>query len=43
MSISQMMSSGWRRFLTRFAINQSPTLIEDVNDAYRAELDMVAR
>jgi rubrerythrin len=43
MSISQMMSSGWRRFLTRFAINQSPTLIEDVNDAYRAELDLVAR
>jgi rubrerythrin len=43
MSISQMMSSGWRRFLTRFAINQSPTLIEDVYDAYRAELDMVAR
>jgi hypothetical protein len=42
MSISQMMSSGWRHFLTRFDVNHRQTLIKDVCDAYCAELDMVA-
>jgi hypothetical protein len=42
MSISQRMFSGWQHFLPRFAINHSPTLIEDVSDAYCAELDLVA-
>jgi len=43
MSLSQMMSSGWRNFLTRFAVNYRQTLIEDVGAAYRAELDLAAR
>ena len=43
MSISHMIFSGWRRFLTSFAVvNRRRTLIEGVCDTYRAELDMVA-
>lgn len=43
MSISHMMPNGWRRFLAPFARNHGPTPLEDVSDAYRAELDLVAR
>jgi hypothetical protein len=42
MSPSQMMSSGWQYFLTRFDVNHRQTLTEGVCDVYRAELGMVA-
>jgi hypothetical protein len=42
MSISQVMSNGWRRLLTRFSVTPRKTLLEGVCDAYRTELDMVA-
>ena len=43
MSIAHIIFSGWRRFLTRFAVvDHRQTLIEGVCDAYREELDMVA-
>lgn len=39
MSIFHTMLSGWRRFLTRFAVDSPrPTLMADVCDAYRTEL-----
>jgi hypothetical protein len=43
MSIFHTMFSGWQRFPTRVAVgNRRHTLIEDMSDAYRAELALAA-
>ncbi|MGE0826575.1 MAG: ferritin-like domain-containing protein [Candidatus Binatia bacterium] len=43
MSISHVISSGWRRFLAAFRVSDQQTLLETLCDAYRTEADTVMR